>query len=109
MSRPVSLAILGLKVFTAFWALITFAVAASLQSKFYFNDSATAAVIAGGVLTMLWILVSLVSYANIGVTLIHRLILQFVLPETVIISVMVDVILFSILFVLTLGMSTKFV
>jgi hypothetical protein len=64
MSRAVSLAILGLKVTTAFWALVTFAVAASLCAKFYSNDSATGAVIAGGVLTMIWIIISWVTLAK---------------------------------------------
>jgi uncharacterized membrane protein (DUF485 family) len=58
MSRTVNLGVLGFKAFTGLWALITFAVAAALQSKFFGNSDSVGAIIAAGVLTMLWIVVS---------------------------------------------------
>ena len=100
----INIGVLGLKAFTGLWALITFAVAAALQSKFFGTSDSVGAIIAAGVLTMLWIIISSVFPISLGWANI-RLVLQFVMRETIIISVMVDTIVYGILFVLALGMS----
>ena len=104
MSRMINLGVLGLKAFTGLWALITFAVAAALQSKFFGTSDSVGGIIAAGVLTMLWIIISSVFPISLGWAD-NRLVLQFVMRETIIISVMVDTIVYGILFVLALGMS----
>jgi hypothetical protein len=58
MSRIVNLGVLCLKAFTGLWAIITFSVAASLQSKFIGTCDSVGAIIAAGVMTMLWVIVS---------------------------------------------------
>jgi len=54
----INLIVLGLKAFTGLWALITFSVAAALQSKFFGTSDSVGAIIAAGVLTMLWVIIS---------------------------------------------------
>jgi hypothetical protein len=58
MSRTVNLAVLGLKAFTGFWALVTLAVAGALQSEWRGRSDSTGAVIAAGVLTLVWVIAS---------------------------------------------------
>lgn len=58
MSRIVNISVLGLKAFTGLWALITFSVAAALQSKFFGTSDSVGAIIAAGVLSMLWVIIS---------------------------------------------------
>jgi len=58
MNRVINLSALGLKAFTGLWALITLAVAAALQSKFFGTSDSVGAIIAAGVLTMLWVIIS---------------------------------------------------
>lgn len=60
MSRSVNLGVLGLKAFTGLWALITFSVAAALQSEFFGLSDSVGTIIAAGVLTMLWVIASYV-------------------------------------------------
>jgi hypothetical protein len=58
MSRTVNLGVLGLKAFTGLWALITLAVAGALQSEYRGRSDSVGAVIAAGVLTLLWVIAS---------------------------------------------------
>lgn len=60
MSRAINLSVLGLKAFTGLWALITLAVAGALQSQFRGRSDSVGAVIAAGVLTLIWVIVSYV-------------------------------------------------
>ena len=58
MSRTVNLGALGLKAFTGFWGLITLAVAGALQNQYRGRSDSVGAVIAAGVLTLLWVIAS---------------------------------------------------
>lgn len=58
MSRAVNFGVLGLKAFTGLWALITLAVAGALQSQNRGRSDSVGAVIAAGVITLLWVMVS---------------------------------------------------
>jgi hypothetical protein len=58
MSRLINIGVLCLKAFTGLWAIITFSVASGLQSKFIGTCDSVGAIIAAGVMTMLWVIVS---------------------------------------------------
>jgi hypothetical protein len=58
MSRIINLSVLYLKAFTGLWAIITFSVAAALQTEYFGTCDSVGAIIAAGVMTMLWVIIS---------------------------------------------------